>query len=179
MSDVGHDPSLLKEFFLALFDACLIGGSITVYAGEKEREIDGVALWWGPGRVMFGLEEERQIFATFRLKMSEETQRWWTEEFLPNPGKVDSITGKETQAGWYLAAVAVRPGVQSRGVGTALVQHGLAQATRDNVPAVVEYTNPKNGAFYKKLGFEVRGTALKSGPHKTWTTWFCVRDVPE
>lgn len=179
LSDVAYDPSLLKHFFLAILDACAISGSVTVCGEAAEGEIDGVAVWWGPGRVMFGCEQEQRIFADLRLKMSDATQRWWEEEFLPRQGRGDSITAKETQAGWYLAAIGVRPGVQSKGVGTALVQHGLSLATRDNVPATVEYTNPKNARFYEKQGFEVRGSATKQGPNRSWTTWYCVRDAPQ
>lgn len=56
----------------------------------------------------------------------------WIEEALP------------PQPFWYLDHIAVDPALRGRGVGTALIEHGLAFAGRDGVAAVLETGRPGN-----------------------------------
>lgn len=67
---------------------------------------------------------------------------------------------------WYLMIVAVDPAAQGRGLGSALVQDGIAKAEASQVPCYLETSAPRNLPFYKRLGFEVleEATLGKGGP---------------
>jgi len=56
---------------------------------------------------------------------------------------------------WYLPMIGVDPVAQGRGLGSALLRHGLAACDRDGLPAYLEATNPRNRALYERHGFRV------------------------
>jgi GNAT superfamily N-acetyltransferase len=56
---------------------------------------------------------------------------------------------------WFLPLIGVDPVAQGRGLGSALLQHGLAACDRDGLPAYLEATNPRNRALYERHGFRV------------------------
>jgi ribosomal protein S18 acetylase RimI-like enzyme len=58
---------------------------------------------------------------------------------------------------WYLAFVGVDPAGQGRGLGSALIEHGLAQCDAQGVAAYLESSSPKNVPLYERYGFEVIG----------------------
>ncbi len=60
-----------------------------------------------------------------------------------------------TRRHWYLAQIAVTPGQQGRGHGTALLRSGLERCDRDGLPAYLESSDPRNRALYERHGFEV------------------------
>jgi ribosomal protein S18 acetylase RimI-like enzyme len=59
---------------------------------------------------------------------------------------------------WYLPLMGVDPSQQSKGFGSALLQHTLIQFDRDNKLAYLESSNPRNIPLYKRHGFELLGT---------------------
>ena len=75
---------------------------------------------------------------------------------------------------WYLEIIGVDPAVQGRGIGTALIQHGMERAQADGLPAFLETSVEGNVAYYERLGFRVveEGDAPLGGPH----VWFMRRD---
>jgi GNAT superfamily N-acetyltransferase len=56
---------------------------------------------------------------------------------------------------WFLDIVAVAPAAQGRGLGRALVIHGVERARADGCPAFLETGNPRNVPFYQSLGFQI------------------------
>ena len=58
---------------------------------------------------------------------------------------------------WYLPLIGVDPTRQGRGYGSALLTHALRQCDREQVPAYLESTNPRNTPLYQRHGFEVIG----------------------
>jgi ribosomal protein S18 acetylase RimI-like enzyme len=59
---------------------------------------------------------------------------------------------------WYLPLMGVDPSQQSKGFGSALLQHILIQFDRKNKLAYLESSNPRNIPLYKRHGFELLGT---------------------
>jgi GNAT superfamily N-acetyltransferase len=55
---------------------------------------------------------------------------------------------------WYLGLLAVDPAYRGRGVGTRLLEHGLAIVDRDGLPAYLESTNAANLSLYRRFGFQ-------------------------
>jgi GNAT superfamily N-acetyltransferase len=72
---------------------------------------------------------------------------------------------------WYLEVVGIRPGAQRRGIGTRLLQPGLARADADRLPCYLETPRPENIPFYERLGFRVEreGIELLPGGPTHWT----------
>jgi ribosomal protein S18 acetylase RimI-like enzyme len=63
---------------------------------------------------------------------------------------------------WFLPLLGVDPVAQGRGLGSALLRHGLAACDRDGLPAYLEATNPRNRALYERHGFRV-GDVIQAG----------------
>jgi ribosomal protein S18 acetylase RimI-like enzyme len=66
--------------------------------------------------------------------------------------------------------VAVHPSARGRGLGSQLVEHGLALARREGLPAFLETAQQSNVSYYERFGFRVIGEekAPDGGP----TIWF-------
>jgi GNAT superfamily N-acetyltransferase len=127
----------------------------------------GVAAWLPPDLVarfadMF--EESAQTVLRFAEDGGARYRAFWdwVDEHLP-AGPM-----------WFLDFVAVDPVLQGRGLGTALIRHGLDRARADGVPAVLETAIASNVALYEGLGFHVaeEADAPDGGPH----LWFLHAD---
>jgi len=55
---------------------------------------------------------------------------------------------------WYLGLIAVDPVCRGCGVGTQILEYGLAMVDRDGLPAYLESTNAANTSLYKRFGFQ-------------------------
>ena len=74
---------------------------------------------------------------------------------------------------WYLDHIGVETSDRRAGLGTALIQHGLAMADRDGVPSFLETARPENVGYYERRGFLVVADedVPDGGPH----LWFMAR----
>ncbi|MEU7174561.1 GNAT family N-acetyltransferase [Micromonospora tulbaghiae] len=72
----------------------------------------------------------------------------------------------------YLAFIAVAPGHQGKGVGTALLAHAHAELDEVGLPAYLEASNADNMRLYKRLGWEASPRLFlpKAGP-PFWRMW--------
>lgn len=75
---------------------------------------------------------------------------------------------------WHLDSVAVEPEARGRGIGVALIEHGLARARADRMGAVLETGNPRNVPYYEAFGFRVIDEA--EAPDEGPRIWFMRRD---
>jgi ribosomal protein S18 acetylase RimI-like enzyme len=62
----------------------------------------------------------------------------------------------------YLFFLAVDPGVQGKGAGSALMHEVIAECDRRNRPIYLETSVERNLPFYQKLGFEIFATVRLS-----------------
>jgi GNAT superfamily N-acetyltransferase len=75
----------------------------------------------------------------------------------------------------YLPAIGVRPELQGRGLGSALLRPGLDHADAHGLPAYLESSNIRNVPLYERHGFEVvREHRLPRGP-TMWLMWRSVQ----
>jgi GNAT superfamily N-acetyltransferase len=58
---------------------------------------------------------------------------------------------------WYLSAVGSVPHAQGRGLGAVVLRPGLEICDAEGLPAYLESSNPRNLAFYHRLGFDITG----------------------
>ncbi len=127
----------------------------------ETAEPGGAAVWIPPT----GTEEwEQSLFDDQRVAdvaedMVRYTRFWsWIAEHQPD------------ESAWHLDTVAVDSSKRGQGLGAALIEHGLAFARRDRVPAALETGNPRNVPYYESHGFRVAQAlaAPDGGP----TVWF-------
>jgi len=70
---------------------------------------------------------------------------------------------------YYLNILGVDPAQQGKGIGSHIIQHGLAMCNEKGVPAYLECATEDNVRFYQKHDFKViEDFMLPKGP-KLWT----------
>ena len=160
---------------------------------DAETRLDSVAAWLGlfvEGYVLSGRVDvlrDHRIRAVAMWRMPDQDP-----EFAGTPsisGLLSALVGRarahEVATGLrtigrltpsepfaYLHVLAVEVGHQRQGLGSQVVQPGLAAASQSGLGAHLETTNPSNIPFYRSLGFEVRGHR-KLGPTgpEMWALW--------
>jgi GNAT superfamily N-acetyltransferase len=134
-----HFPSFARAF----------GGK--AFAHRSAYYVDGYvgAALWLPPNVH---PDEEMLIALLQRTVSEQIQK----DFFPVLEKMGRYHPSEPH--WYLPLMSVDPSQQSKGFGSALLQHILLQFDRDNNPAYLESSNPRNIPFYKRHGFELLGS---------------------
>ena len=147
------------EGFFRIFDERLASLGWLWEAGDGV----GVAAWIPPGsdRAMMDLDRE------LRPAVVRGTDDGGTRY----EGMWDWIAGHfPHEPFWYLDHIAVDAWHRGRGVGAALITHGLAFADHDGVPAFLETARPENVGYYERRGFRTVSDAdvPGGGPH----IWF-------
>jgi len=108
----------------------------------------GAALWLPPG-VQPDEEELRAVLErTVPDRIREEVFAVFEQMERYHPGEPH----------WYLPLIGVDGPYQGRGYGSALLSHALAECDRNQIPAYLESSNPRNIPLYGRHGFELLGT---------------------
>jgi ribosomal protein S18 acetylase RimI-like enzyme len=124
--------------------------------------VRGAARWLPPGRppMRVGPTLRALVTTPFRLGSA-------IGPFLAYGRAVETLRSEAMpEPHWYLAGIGVEPTAQRRGIGTALLEPGLAAAAGAAVPAVLLTNNEGNLPFYERHGFVVVRTdeTPKGGP---------------
>jgi len=126
----------------------------------------GVCIWLPPEAVADYTEDDlavrpRLVPLTFDGGSRLASMWDWIDERVPG-GRL-----------WFLDLLGVEPCAQGRGIGSALVEHGLAAALEAGEPAFLETGNPRNVAYYERFGFRTteEADAPLSGPHIWFMRW--------
>lgn len=123
----------------------------------------GVAVWLAPASTASFEEDDKEMRPRILGLTDDGGERYerewdWVASRVPD------------EPLWYLDQLAVEPARQGQGVGSALIEHGLAMAHADGLPSFLETGNPDNVAYYERFGFAVieEGDVPGGGPH----IWF-------
>lgn len=122
----------------------------------------GASVWISPDRL--DAWEQAQMRDERVYSLTDDGGRRWDEFWAWVEARIPA------EPFWHLDSVAVDPPLQGRGIGSALVRHGLARARADGIPAILETGSPRNVPLYERLGFRVvsDADAPGGGPH----VWF-------
>jgi GNAT superfamily N-acetyltransferase len=72
---------------------------------------------------------------------------------------------------WYLGVLGVSPHRQGRGIGSGLLQKGLAECDRSHLGAYLETVSESTVSLYQRHGFKLRSELKISAGPKIWTMW--------
>jgi ribosomal protein S18 acetylase RimI-like enzyme len=159
-----HDdiPERFTSYFARALERLVPAGMVW-----EAESADGAAVWIPPDGT-----EDWQVM---------HTRDPWIEELTLDGGRrysafwdwVESRMPEEPL--WHLNAIAVEPVARGRGIGSALIEHGLALARADRSGAFLETGNPRNVAYYETFGFRVvdESEAPEGGPR----VWIMRRDA--
>jgi ribosomal protein S18 acetylase RimI-like enzyme len=134
-----HFPQFVKAFAGQAFDL----GSAFYVEGYS-----GAALWLPPNVN----PDEDALIELFHRTTAGHIQKESAELMK----KMGSYHPQEPH--WYLPLIGVDPFMQGNGFGSALMKHALILCYRDNMPAYLESTNPRNIPLYERHGFKVLDT---------------------
>ncbi|MBN2292733.1 MAG: GNAT family N-acetyltransferase [Pirellulales bacterium] len=134
---------------------------------ETTEDLEGVAAWIPPKYVKFNF---------FRLLRSGMIIVPWilgraaAKRFSQAMSDAGRLHAKHAPGRhWYLFILAVAPNAQRRGVGTTLMEHGLARIDGQNLPCYLETSSQKNVEYYPRHGFEMREkTTVAGGSLGVW-----------
>lgn len=148
------EPNLYLNFMPRLVIA-EAGQAFELGTAHMEKNCLGVALWLPPGTKL----DEDALLALDKESVPKEIR----EDLHKALEEVDQYRPKEPH--WYLVEAAVDPCCHSRGIGTALLEFGLAKCDESGSMAFLESTNPKNITLYERLGFKVqKEVKIADGP---------------
>lgn len=124
---------------------------------------DGVAAWIPPSQDVTMMDIDRELRPAIAAVTPDGGARYeamweWIASMLPD------------EPFWYLDHLAVSSDRRRAGLGTSLIEHGLAFADHDDVPAFLETARPENVGYYERRGFRVVADedVAGGGPH----LWF-------
>jgi len=120
--------------------------------GEAERLDDfwAVATWLPPG------EEEATAEKLHRAGWDDLPAELPLESIGQILGAiVSAVRSAAPEPHWLLRLLAVDPDRQGRGLGSALLEHGLRRAKRGGRPVLLETVDARTVPFYLRHGFEV------------------------
>ncbi len=167
MSWVFRDPATRQDHLELLF--ALLLARVWLPRGEclTTNDLDGAALWLGPGRWHLPLADQARLLPRAVRVAGRHTPRMFRGMALTE-GRHPT-----TPQHWYLAVLGVDPSSQGRGFGPHLMAPVLERCDRDRTPAYLETDTEQNVALYERHGFRVTGQlTLPGGDAPTiWLMW--------
>ena len=129
------------------FTVAFGGGAFVHGSAHCTEDLAAAALWLPPS-----VQPDDQMLGQIVEETSSPAIRSDLFEMLEQMGKFHPH-----EPHWYLPLIGVDPAHQGRGYGSALLTHALRQCDRDQLPAYLESTNPRNTPLYQRHGFKVIG----------------------
>lgn len=132
------------------------GGAFAHGTACRTEEFTGAALWLSPGVHPDEAMLDEILQSTLSSPHRDEVSAVFERMAKYHPGEPH----------WYLPLIGVDPAYQGKGHGDALMSYALKRCDRDQVPAYLESTNPRNISLYRRHGFEPLG-AIQAGSSPT------------
>jgi len=76
-----------------------------------------------------------------------------------------------TEPHWYLQTLSVAPASQRSGVGTALIQPGLARADSKSMPCFLATQRESHIPYYRRFGFDLTNEISLHDSPPLWLMW--------
>jgi GNAT superfamily N-acetyltransferase len=159
------DPEARRRIFPGYF-RLIIAHAMAAGLVHTTPSRDGVALWLPAGPGVLG------PLAGYRQRLADATAPW-TGRFAV----FDQALEEHHPAGLphqHLAILAVHPGHQGQGIGTALLNTRHHDLDHDGVPAYLEASSPRARDLYQRHGYTRRPGApfhLPGGGPAMWPMW--------
>ncbi|KAF8169235.1 hypothetical protein BJ912DRAFT_1067299 [Pholiota molesta] len=170
-----------RKLYDLLFRSMVRAGGLAghLYVVENNAgQILSVALWYGPGTVMFGTEEERNAgINELMSKLDNRTLDWWTTTYPQTAdefGKTWLTTPYEDC--WWLNLLGTDPNHQRKGYGTLLLDDAVKKIDSPNLLAFCS-TSKENADYYTKAGFPTRAFMQMPTPGKSFPMFGHSRQV--
>ena len=127
-------------------------------------DASGAALWFPPGTLTMSRGER---FAELRSLLPAGL------DSFGRGGRWEELISKHhpKEPHWYLQTLAVAPSAQRGGIGTALIEPGLARADADGVGAYLETQRESNIPYYRRFGFELTDEISLHDSPPLWLMW--------
>ena len=124
----------------------------------------GAALWFPPGTLELSRRERLAEIASLLPE---------GVDSLGRGGRWEALLSRHhpRRPHWYLQTLAVAPAAQRRGVGTALIEPGLARADAEGLPAFLETQRESNIPYYRRFGFELTEEISLPDSPPLWLMW--------
>lgn len=141
-------PERMEQMFRREVLNSLRRGGHVYLAAEADAaggEPLGVAYWGAPGERLRLADTVTETASTLRIygRRFGDVMRTYREAERHRPKAPH----------WYLKVIGASPQARGRGVGSALIRHGLAQADRAGVGVYLESSKPENVPIYARYGF--------------------------
>ena len=159
------DPEARRRIFPGYFRLILVQAMAAGLVHTTPTR-DAVALWLPAGPGVLG------PLAGYRQRLADATAPW-TGRFAV----FDQVLEEHHPAGLphqHLAILAVSPGHQGQGIGTALLNARHRELDRDGVPAYLEASSTRARDLYQRHGYTLRPDApfrLPGGGPPLWPMW--------
>ncbi len=150
LPDVDERHRVMPMMWRGVITYCQRYGMVNTTLG-----IDGIAAWTKPGHARATLWS--QVRTGFLLPRSVMLMtKPSRERLLTTMKQIDAVHRQlMLSPHWYLWALGVNPAHQRKGIGTDLLQPGMARAQADAAPCYLETETQENVAFYRRQGFDV------------------------
>lgn len=127
-------------------------------------DTEGAALWFPPGTLE--LSRRERIAELLSLLPG-------GIDSMGRGGRWEELIAKHhpREPHWYLQTLAVRPSAQRSGIGTALIEPGLARADADGVGCYLETQRESNIPYYRRFGFELTDEISLDDSPPLWLMW--------
>ncbi|KAF9480764.1 hypothetical protein BDN70DRAFT_594765 [Pholiota conissans] len=157
-----------RELEGPLFKAMLRAGGLAghLYVLENElREVLSIALWFGPGTVMFDTEEQRSLgFNDFMARLDDKTRNWWMTTYPQSVGEfLKTWLPKPQRDCWWLNTIGTDPKHQKNGYATQLLNYARKNVSSSNVLAFCS-ASKETAEYYSQVGFPVQAHMDASSP---------------
>lgn len=148
-----------RRRYVTLVTRRLIAPRGRIFVDDSLR---AVALWMPPGGWSLPLGTQLAMLPTLARVVGPRR--------LLHVARVSAaIEEGRPEAHWYLALVGTIPTARGTGLGSAVVEAGLALARAEGVPALLETSNSANVRWYERFGFAIRRRLDLPDTPPVWT----------